>query len=148
MVSKLETTAYLALLFPSKANLLPSVYQISSESIRASSDNPCHGFVQWSKVSRQQWKGRESSGIGRRMAGLRTSQRNIIKPGFFISTIWYLRILWSDIHKWPLPFRSCFTWWLVKIVSLPPKESFNASSISISICKILKVGRDLFPIRE
>ena len=29
MVSKLETTAYLALLFPSKTKLLPSVYQIS-----------------------------------------------------------------------------------------------------------------------
>ena len=38
------------------------------------------------------------------------------KPGFSISTTWYLRILWSDIHKWPLPFRGCFTWWLVKIV--------------------------------
>ena len=29
-VSKLETTAYPALLFPSKTKLLPSVYQISS----------------------------------------------------------------------------------------------------------------------
>ena len=32
MVSKLETTAYLALLFPSKTKLLPSGYQISSGS--------------------------------------------------------------------------------------------------------------------
>ena len=32
MVSKLETTAYPALLFPSKTKLLPSVYQISSGS--------------------------------------------------------------------------------------------------------------------
>ena len=32
MVSKLETTAYLALLFPSKAKLLPSGYHISSGS--------------------------------------------------------------------------------------------------------------------
>ena len=30
-VSKLETTAYLALLFPSKTNLLPSAYLISQE---------------------------------------------------------------------------------------------------------------------
>ena len=30
MVSKLETTAYLALLFPFKTKLLPSVYQTSS----------------------------------------------------------------------------------------------------------------------
>ena len=36
------------------------------------------------------------------------------------------------------PFRSCFTWWLVKIVGLPPKESFKASSIMIA--KISKAG--------
>ena len=30
MISKLETTAYPALLFPSKIKLFPSVYQISS----------------------------------------------------------------------------------------------------------------------
>ena len=40
MVSKLETTAYPALLFPSKTKLLPSVYQISSGLVRGSSDNP------------------------------------------------------------------------------------------------------------
>ena len=54
MVSKLETTAYPALLFPSKTKLLPSVYQISSGLARGSSDNPSQGFVQWSKVSRQE----------------------------------------------------------------------------------------------
>ena len=54
VVSKLETTAYLALLFPSKTKLLPSVYQISSGLVRGSSDNPSQGFVQWPKVSRQQ----------------------------------------------------------------------------------------------
>ena len=54
MVSKLETPAYLALLFPSKTKLLPSVYQISSGLVRGSSDNPSWGFVQWSKVSRQE----------------------------------------------------------------------------------------------
>ena len=53
MVSKLKTTAYLALL-PSKIKLLPSVYQISSGLVRGSSDNPSQGFVQWSKVSRQE----------------------------------------------------------------------------------------------
>ena len=51
MVSKLETTAYPALLFPSKTKLLPSVYQISSGLVRGSSDNPSSGFVLWSKVS-------------------------------------------------------------------------------------------------
>ena len=40
VISKLETTAYPALLFPSKTNLLPSVYQISSRLVRGSSDNP------------------------------------------------------------------------------------------------------------
>ena len=54
MVSKLETIAYPALLFPSKTKLLPSVYQISSGLARGSSDNPSRGFVQWSKVSRQE----------------------------------------------------------------------------------------------
>ena len=54
MVSKLETTAYPALLFPSKTKLLPSVYQIPSELVRGSSDNPSRGFVQWPKVSWQE----------------------------------------------------------------------------------------------
>ena len=54
MVSKLETIVYLAVLFPSKTKLLPSVYQISSVLIRGSSDNPSRCFVQWSKVSRQE----------------------------------------------------------------------------------------------
>ena len=44
MVSKFETTAYLALLFPSKTKLLPSVYQISSGLVRRSSDNPTWGL--------------------------------------------------------------------------------------------------------
>ena len=133
MVSKLETTAFLALLFPSKTKLLPSMYQISSGLVRGSSDNPSQSFVQWSKVSRQEWKGREPSGVGRRLAELRTSHGDIIRPGFSISSIWYLRILWSDIYKWPLPFRGCFTSWLVKIVNLPPREIFKASSISTPI---------------
>ena len=110
MVSKLETTAYLALLFPPKTKLLPSMYQIFSGLITGSSDNSSQGFVQWSKVSRQEWKGREPSGVGRRVAGLRTSQGDIVRPGFSISTTWYLRILWSDIHKCPLPSRICFIW--------------------------------------
>ena len=54
MVSKLEATAYPALLFPSKTKLLPSVHQISSGLARESSDNPSWGFVQWSKVPRQE----------------------------------------------------------------------------------------------
>ena len=126
MVSKLMTTAYPALLFPSKTKLLPPVYQISSRLVRGSSDNPSQGLVLWSKVSRQEWKGREPSGVGRRVAGLRNSQGDTVRPGFSISTT---RILWSDLHRWPLPFRSCFTWWLVIIVSLPSRESFKASSI-------------------
>ena len=74
MVSKWETTAYLALLFPSRTKLLSSVYQISSGLVRGSSDNPYWDFDQWSKVSRQDWKGRELSEVGRRVAGLRTSR--------------------------------------------------------------------------
>ena len=132
MISNLETTAYPALLFPSKTKLLPSVYCISSGLVRGS-DHPSQGFVQWSKVSRQEWKGREPSGVDRRVTGLRTSEGDIVRPGFSISTTWYLRILWSDIHKRPLSFRNCFTWWLVKIVSLLPKESLKTFSIRTSI---------------
>ena len=54
VVSKLETTAYPTLLFPSKTKLLPSVYPISSGLVKGSSDNPPRGFVQWAKVSRQE----------------------------------------------------------------------------------------------
>ena len=54
MISKLEMTAYLALLFPPKTKPLPSVYQISSGFVRGYSNNPSRGFVQWSKVSRQE----------------------------------------------------------------------------------------------
>ena len=45
VVSTLETTAFPALLFPSKTKLLPSVYQISSGLVRGSSDDPSWGFV-------------------------------------------------------------------------------------------------------
>ena len=82
VVSKLETTAFPAFLFLSERKLLPSVYQISSRLIRGSSDNPSRGFVKWYKVSRQEWKGREALGVGRRVAGLRTSQEDIVKPDF------------------------------------------------------------------
>ena len=44
VISKLETTAYPALFFPSKTKLLPSVYQISSRLVRGSSDNPSWVF--------------------------------------------------------------------------------------------------------
>ena len=86
MISKLETAAYLALLYPSKTKLLPSVYLISSGLVRGSSDNPSQGFVHWSKVSRQQQKGRELSGVGRRVVGLITSEGDIVRSGFSIST--------------------------------------------------------------
>ena len=67
-------------------------------------------------------RGESHWGVGWRVVGLRISQGGIVRPGFSISTTWYLRILWSDIHKWALPFKSCFTCWLVKIVSLPQRE--------------------------
>ena len=49
---------------------------------------------------------------------------------------------WSNIHKWLLPFRSCFTWWLLKIVSLSPRESFKASSIrTVMAARFQKQGK-------
>ena len=53
-VSKLETTAYLTLLFPSKTKLLPSTYQVFSGLVRGSFGNPSQGFIQCSKVSSQE----------------------------------------------------------------------------------------------
>ena len=60
--SKLETDAYPVLLFPSKAKLLPSVYQISSGLVRGSSDNPFRGFVQWSKLLDKSKRGESPQG--------------------------------------------------------------------------------------
>ena len=54
MASKLENTAYPALLFPSETELLPSLYQISSGLVGRSSDNLSQGFVQWSMVYSQE----------------------------------------------------------------------------------------------
>ena len=85
MVSKLEATAYPSL-YPSKTKLPPSMYQISSGLVIGSSDNPSQGFVHWPKVSWQQQKGREPLDVGRRVVGLRTSEGDIVKSGFSIST--------------------------------------------------------------
>ena len=78
VVSKLETTAYPAFLFPSKTKLLPSVYQISSGLVRGSSDNPSQSFVQWflGKCERG-----ERPRVGRKVAGLKPSQGYIVRPG-------------------------------------------------------------------
>ena len=145
MVSKLKTTVYPALLFPSKTTLFPSVYQISSGLVRGSSDNPSRVFVRLFKVSGQEWKWRAPSGVGRRVAGLRTSQGDIVWPGFSYTTISYLRIIWSDIHKWRLPFRSCFTWWLVKIVSLPQKFS-SVTQSCLTLCDPMNHSTPGFPV--
>ena len=67
MISKLETSAYPALLFPSKKKLLSSVYQISSGLVRGSSDNPSWGFcpvVQgfWTRVKGERALGGRQEG--------------------------------------------------------------------------------------
>ena len=54
MISKLKTTVYPALIFPSKTKLFPSVYQISSGLVRGFSDNPSRVFVCLFKVSGQE----------------------------------------------------------------------------------------------
>ena len=69
-------------------------------------------FLSKSEEERALWGRQEGSWVKKLTRGY--SQAWIFW-GFFDQT-WYLRILWSDIHKWPLPFRSYFTWWLVKIV--------------------------------
>ena len=86
MVSKLEVTAYPALLLPSKTKLLSSVYQISSGLIRGSSLTIALRVLS----SGPRFIGKNERGkpltVGRRVAGLRTSQEDIIRPEFFIST--------------------------------------------------------------
>ena len=62
MVSKLETTIYLALLFPSKTKLFPSVYQISSGLVKGYFDNPSRGFVQWSTLLDKSERGESPQG--------------------------------------------------------------------------------------
>ena len=86
MVSKLEATAYPALLLPSKTKLLPSVYQISSGLVRGSSLT----ITLWVLSSGPRFLGKSErgkpSGVGRRVAGLRSSQGDIVRSGFSIST--------------------------------------------------------------
>ena len=86
VVSKLETTEFLALLFPFKTKLLPSVYQISSRLVRGPSDNISGVFVKWSKVSRQEWK--EERVLRGRQEGNRVKNltRGYSQCGFSIST--------------------------------------------------------------
>ena len=84
MVSKLETTAYPALLFPSKTKLLPSAYQIFSGLVSGSSDS-LGVLSSGPRFLGKTERGEEPSGAGRRMAGLRTSQGEIVRPGFSIS---------------------------------------------------------------
>ena len=135
MVSKLGTTEYPALFFFFPHPRQICFYQCTRFSQHWSEDLRTILLMvlsSGSKVSRQEWKRREPLRVGRRVAGLRNPQGDIVRPGFSISTTWYLRILWSGIHKWPLPFRSCFTWWLVKIVC-PPKRVLKTSFIRIAI---------------
>ena len=99
MVSKLETGAYPSLLFQSKTNLLPSVYLISSGLVRGSSDNPSRGFVQWSKVSRQKWKGKEPSGGSQEVRYVKNlsrgySQAWIFHQHYLISEDPFIRHSW------------------------------------------------------
>ena len=93
-------------------------------------------------------QGERALGVGRRVAGLRTSQGDVLRPEFSIITTLYLRILQSDLHKWPLPFRSCFTWWLVKIVC-PQKRVLKHLLSGLQELQGFKGrGGDFFPIRE
>ena len=109
----------------------PSIHPVNGL-VRGSSTIPLRVLSSGPRFLSKSERG-EPLRVGRRVAVLRTSQGNIVRPGFSISITWYLSILWSDIDKWPIPFRSCFTWWLVKIVIFSPKESFKASSIRIAI---------------
>ena len=85
IVSKLETTAYLALLFPSKTKLLNQCIRFPQDWSEDLLTIPLMVLSSGPKFLGKSEKG-ESSGLGRRVAGLRTSQKDIIKPRFSMST--------------------------------------------------------------
>ena len=132
MVSKLETTAQLALLFPSKTKLLPSVYQISSGLVKVYSDNASRGFAQCAQGFQTRVKGERALG-GRQEGGW---VKNLTR-GYNEARIFHQHYLVSEDSLIRNPqmasqIQEFFTWWLVKIVNLSPKESFKASSIRIA----------------
>ena len=86
MVSKLEITAYLALLFPSKTKLLPSVYQISSGLVRVLLTIPLGVLSSGPRFLGKSERRESLQGVSRRVAGLRTSQGVVVRPGFSINT--------------------------------------------------------------
>ena len=85
MVSKLETTASPALLFPSKIQLFPSVYQISSGWSEDLPTIPLGVLSSGPRFLDKSERGESPRGVGRRVAGLRTSQGDIVRPGFSVS---------------------------------------------------------------
>ena len=82
MVSKLETTAYQALLFPAKTKLPPSVYQISSEFVRDLLTILLGVLSSGPKFLGKIERGERPSGVCRKVAGLRTSQGDIPRLDF------------------------------------------------------------------
>ena len=86
MVSKLETTAYPALLFPSKTKLLLSVYQISSGLVRYCLLTIHLGVLSSGPKFLGKSEREECTEVGRKVAGLRTSQGDVVRAGFSIST--------------------------------------------------------------
>ena len=87
MVSKLEITAYLALLFPSKTKLLPSVYQISSGLVRVLLTIPLGVLSSGPRFLGKSERRESLQGVSRRVAGLRTSQGDVVRLGFSILRI-------------------------------------------------------------
>ena len=83
------------------------------ELFRGSSGNPLRvlsnapKFLVKSERWESPWGRQEGSWVKNLTRGY--SQAWIVHQHNLISFDW-------DIHKCPLPFRSCFTWWLVKIV--------------------------------
>lgn len=85
VASKLETTAYPALLFPSKTKLLPSEYQISSGLVKGSSDNPSQSLSNGPKFLGKS-EGERALAGRQESSWVKNLTRDVVRSEFSIST--------------------------------------------------------------
>ena len=85
MVSKLETTAYAALLFPPRQSCSHQCIRFPQDWSEDLLTIPLGVLSSGPRFLDKSETG-EPSGVDRRVAGLRTSQGDILRPGFSIST--------------------------------------------------------------
>ena len=85
MVSKLETTASPALLSPSRQSCFHHCTRFPQDWSEDLLTIPLGVLSSGPRFLDKGERGESPSGVGRRVAGLRTSQEDIVRPGFSIS---------------------------------------------------------------